>query len=65
MTAKRIAKRIEEGLRDVMASLAYYPGAINSIIAAYDTIVEEEGRISDVVTGYLTPMRPISLFLRL
>jgi len=51
----RIAKRIEEGLRDVMASLAHYPGAVASIINTYDTIVEEEGRLSDVLTGFLDP----------
>ncbi len=51
----RIAKRIEEGLRDVMASLAHFPGAVASIINTYDGIVEEEGRLSDVLTGFLDP----------
>ncbi|KZY68184.1 RNA polymerase sigma factor RpoD [Oleiphilus sp. HI0071] len=51
----RIAKRIEEGLRDVMASLAHFPGAVASILAMYDRIVEEEGRLTDVLTGYLDP----------
>ncbi len=51
----RIAKRIEEGLRDVMASLAHFPGAVASVLATYDSIVEEEGRLSDILTGYLDP----------
>ncbi len=51
----RIAKRIEEGLRDVMASVAHYPGSVASILQEYDRIVEEEGRLSDVLTGYLDP----------
>jgi len=51
----RIAKRIEEGLRDVMASLVHYPGAVESVLASYDQIVEEEGRLSDILTGYLDP----------
>jgi len=51
----RIAKRIEEGLRDVMASLAHFPGAVESMLALYDRIIEEEGRLSDVLTGYLDP----------
>ena len=51
----RIAKRIEEGLRDVMDSLAHFPGAVASILALYDRIVEDEGRLTDVLTGYLDP----------
>ena len=39
----RIAKRIEEGLRDVMASLVYYPGAVEKVLSTYDRLVEEEG----------------------
>lgn len=51
----RIAKRIEEGLRDVMASAVYFPGAVERVLNTYDQIVEEEGRLSDVLTGYLDP----------
>ena len=51
----RIAKRIEEGIRDVMASLAHFPGSVASILSTYDTIVEEEGRLTDVLIGYLDP----------
>ena len=51
----RIAKRIEEGVCDVMASLAHFPGAIASVIANYDKIVEEEGRLTDVLTGFVDP----------
>ncbi len=49
----RIAKRIEEGLRDVMASLAHFPGAVQSVIATYDQIVAEEGRLSDLISGFV------------
>ncbi|TNC80363.1 MAG: RNA polymerase sigma factor RpoD [Oleiphilus sp.] len=51
----RIAKRIEEGLRDVMASLVYFPGSVERVLNTYDEIVEEEGRLSDLLTGYLDP----------
>ena len=51
----RIAKRIEEGVRDVMASLAHFPGVVASIIAKYDTTVEEEGRLSDILSGFVDP----------
>jgi len=51
----RIAKRIEEGVRDVMAALAHFPGVVASILAKYDTAVEEEGRLSDILSGFVDP----------
>ncbi|PSF12362.1 RNA polymerase sigma factor RpoD [Marinobacter fuscus] len=50
-----IAKRIEEGIRDVMAAVAHFPGTAGTVIQAYDRIIENEGRISDIVTGFLDP----------
>tara|TARA_R110002072_G_C7960992_1_gene533891 strand:- start:105 stop:1934 length:1830 start_codon:yes stop_codon:yes gene_type:complete len=51
----RIAKRIEEGVRDVMASLAHFPGVAQSILDKYDTAVEDEGRLSDILSGFVDP----------
>ncbi|MDX1456510.1 MAG: RNA polymerase sigma factor RpoD [Marinobacter sp.] len=50
-----IAKRIEEGIRDVMAAVAHFPGTAGTVIQAYGRIIENEGRISDIVTGFLDP----------
>ncbi|QSP95943.1 RNA polymerase sigma factor RpoD [Marinobacter salinisoli] len=50
-----IAKRIEEGIRDVMAAVAHFPGTASTVIQAYERIIENEGRISDIVTGFLDP----------
>lgn len=52
-----IAKRIEEGTREVMSSLAYLPGAVASILDAYDTTQDEEapGRLSDLFSGFIDP----------
>ncbi|WP_163832381.1 RNA polymerase sigma factor RpoD [Spartinivicinus ruber] len=50
-----IAKRIEEGTRDVMNALAYFPGSVSSILNEYDKIVEEEGRLSDLFNGFIDP----------
>jgi RNA polymerase primary sigma factor len=50
-----IAKRIEEGLREVMAGLAAFPGSVEAILTAYDVTVEEEGRLSDIFSGYIDP----------
>ena len=50
-----IAKRIEEGLREVMSGLAAFPGSVEAILTAYDSTVEEEGRLSDIFSGYIDP----------
>ena len=52
-----IAKRIEEGLREVMSSLAYLPGAVDSILDVYDQTQDEEapGRLSDLFSGFIDP----------
>ncbi|MEJ2132382.1 MAG: RNA polymerase sigma factor RpoD, partial [Gammaproteobacteria bacterium] len=50
-----IAKRIEEGIRDTMAALAYFPGSVQMMLDAYDQAVED-GRLSDVLIGYLDPV---------
>ncbi|MEJ2043579.1 MAG: RNA polymerase sigma factor RpoD [Reinekea sp.] len=51
-----IAKRIEEGTREVMQAMAFYPGVIESIITAYEGTLEEEGgRLSDILTSFQDP----------
>ncbi|MCO4758426.1 MAG: RNA polymerase sigma factor RpoD [Oceanospirillaceae bacterium] len=49
-----IAKRIEEGIREVMTSLASFPGSINIVLDAYDSTLQEDGgRLSDIFSGYI------------
>ena len=48
-----IAKRIEEGLRELMHSMAAYPGVVEQVLAEYDLVASEERRLSDIITGYL------------
>ncbi|EOV0892004.1 RNA polymerase sigma factor RpoD [Pseudomonas aeruginosa] len=50
-----IAKRIEEGIREVMSAIAQFPGTMDSILADYNRIVAEGGRLSDVLSGYIDP----------
>jgi RNA polymerase primary sigma factor len=50
-----IAKRIEEGIRELMAALAFYPGAVKSILDEYERVTNEEKRLSDILVGYLNP----------
>jgi len=53
-----IAKRIEEGIREVMCALASFPGAVDVILEAYKHTIDEaeEGvrpRINDILSGFL------------
>ena len=50
-----IAKRIEEGIRELLAALAHYPGTIDALLAEYDLVAKEERKLADVMIGYLDP----------
>ena len=49
-----IAKRIEEGIRDVLAALAAYPKVVKHILDTY-AIVSKEGQLHSLFVGYLDP----------
>ena len=48
----KIAKRIEEGIHQVLASLSSYPGTILTLLEAYELILQEEIKLTDVVVGF-------------
>ena len=50
-----IAKRIEEGIRELMAAIAHYPGAVKQVLDEYDVVQREERKLADVLIGYLDP----------
>ena len=50
-----IAKRIEEGIREVMMALSRFPGSVDIILNAYNQVLQEEGRLSDIFSGYIDP----------
>jgi RNA polymerase primary sigma factor len=50
-----IAKRIEEGIREMLAAVALYPGAVKSVLDEYDLVAKEERRLADIIVGYLDP----------
>ncbi|WP_416427177.1 RNA polymerase sigma factor RpoD [Pseudomonas sp. App30] len=50
-----IAKRIEEGIREVMGAIAHFPGTVDYILGEYDRVTSEGGRLSDVLSGYIDP----------
>ncbi|WP_448568363.1 RNA polymerase sigma factor RpoD [Thalassotalea ganghwensis] len=50
-----IAKRIEEGIKEVQRSVSEYPPAINYLLEQWDNFEAEEGRLSDIIVGFLDP----------
>ncbi|WED43389.1 RNA polymerase sigma factor RpoD [Legionella cardiaca] len=48
----RIAKRIEEGIYQVLKSLAHYPETVQLVLEDYDRVVTEEIRLSDIISGF-------------
>ena len=49
-----IAKRIEEGIRDVLTALSYYPGTVEYLLETYAEVVKED-KLADLLVGYLDP----------
>jgi RNA polymerase primary sigma factor len=50
-----IAKRIEEGIREVMSALAYYPGTVDTVLTAFEAAEDDVNRIGDVFNGFIDP----------
>ena len=60
-----IAKRIEEGIREVMHAMAFWPGSVDSVLTEYARVtptINEDGeeepgarRLTDIIAGYLDP----------
>ncbi|MFT7266861.1 MAG: RNA polymerase primary sigma factor [Porticoccus sp.] len=54
-----IAKRIEEGVRELMCSIAEWPDIVDYIIEEYDLIEKDERKLADILIGYLNPMEHV------
>lgn len=50
-----IAKRIEEGIRDVLHSIAYWPNAVEVVLNEHNEFLNGERRLADILSGYLDP----------
>lgn len=48
----RIAKRIEEGIYQVLKSLAGYPETVQLVLNDYDRVLAEEIRLSEIISGF-------------
>jgi len=48
-----IAKRIEDGVLQVMTNMSLYPGVVDALLEEYSQIQVEQLRISDVINGFM------------
>jgi RNA polymerase primary sigma factor len=50
-----IAKRIEEGINQMLTTLAYQPQMIAEVLGDFDRVEKGELRLSDIISGYIEP----------
>jgi RNA polymerase primary sigma factor len=50
-----IAKRIEEGMNQMLTTLASQPQMIAEVLGDYDRVEKGELRLSDIISGYVEP----------
>jgi RNA polymerase primary sigma factor len=48
----QIAKRIEEGMTQVLSALANYPLTVGELLRIYDSISENGTRLTDIISGF-------------
>ncbi|WP_348762233.1 RNA polymerase sigma factor RpoD [uncultured Salinisphaera sp.] len=51
----RIAKRIEEGLSEMMYSLAYFPATTGRLLELWDQVEAGDKRLTDVLVSFVDP----------
>ena len=54
-----IAKRIEEGIRDVLNAVSSFPGPVAFALKKYEATKEEEGKLADLLIGFLNPVENV------
>jgi len=54
-----IAKRIEDGIRDVLSALAEWPGTVETIVNEYKLVAKEERKFVEIISGYLIPVEHV------
>ena len=48
----RIAKRIEDGLNQVLSALSVYPRTVDELLAIFEQVEKQERRLTDVISGF-------------
>ena len=51
----RIAKRIEEGLAEMMYALAYFPDTTGRLLELWDEVESGDRRLTDLLAGFVDP----------
>ena len=51
----KIAKRIEEGLSQVLFAIGHYPRSIETLLLLYSRVEAEEMRLTDLISGFIDP----------
>lgn len=51
-----IAKRIEEGMNQMLTTMANQPQMIAEVLGDYDKVEKGEHRLSDIISGYIEPI---------
>jgi len=51
----KIAKRIEEGLGQVLAAVASYPATSELLLREYAGVAEGRNKLSEIITGFIDP----------
>src|SRR5699024_4280132 len=51
----RIAKRIEEGLAEMMYALAFFPATTGRLLELWDEVEAGDKRLSDLLIGFVDP----------
>ena len=54
-----IAKRIEEGTRELMSAVSDWPTTVATVIAEWDKVVAGDKKLTDIISGYLNPMEHV------
>ena len=54
-----IAKRIEEGTRELMSAVSDWPSTVAKVIAEWDNVLAGERKLTDIISGYLNPMEHV------
>ena len=54
-----IAKRIEEGTRELMSAISDWPSTVGVVIDEWDLVLSGERKLTDLISGYLNPMEHV------
>ncbi|MDH5259160.1 MAG: sigma-70 family RNA polymerase sigma factor, partial [Gammaproteobacteria bacterium] len=51
----KLAKRIEQGMKQVLTALSFYPASIERFIELYEKTLTEDARLKEVIVGFADP----------